>query len=337
MRPEHTLLAGDVGGTKTVLCLYHYRQGLLRPQRRATLPSHNHACLEDLLQHFLRVTDRISAVCLGIAGPVTDGAGHITNLNWQTSQTAIAHACNTDAARLYNDMEATAYGMLNLPQRQLTSLNPAADHQRRAGTIAVIAVGTGLGEIILCQDGHRYHAIPGEGGHCDMAPQTARQDALLAWLRERYPDHVSYERILRGDGFLMLYSFLRDSGVAPESARLQAQLASGNVDANALISQHGLAGDDALCTEALALFVDLYGAEAGNLALKSLPRGGLYVGGGVAPKIQAALTNGRFLTAFLRKGRMRSLLTPIPLYLSLNPDTPLIGAVHGAVELLQPR
>ena len=337
MRPEHTVLAGDVGGTKTVLCLYDYRQGLLRPQRRATLPSDDHACLEDLLQRFLRVTDRISAVCLGIAGPVTNGVGHVTNLNWHTSQAAIAQACNTDAARLYNDMEATAYGMLNLPKRQLASLNPDADPQRRPGAIAVIAVGTGLGEIILCQHGNGYHALPGEGGHCDMAPQTAQQDALLAWLRERYPDHVSYERILRGDGFLMLYTFLRDSGFAPESIRLQAQLANGDVDANALISQHGLAGDDALCTEALALFVDLYGAEAGNLALKSLPQGGVYVGGGVAPKIQAALTDGRFLAAFLRKGRMRSLLTPTPVYLSLNPDTPLIGAVHGAVELLQTR
>ena len=337
MQSEHTVLAGDVGGTKTMLCLYQRRRDQLRPQRRATVASRDYACLEDLLRSFLHVNDRVDAVCLGIAGPVIDGVGQVTNLNWRTSETAVAQACNANAARLYNDMEATAYGMLNLPARQLAALNPTAAARRQPGHIAVIAAGTGLGEITLFWDGNRYHAIPGEGGHCDLAPQNAKQDALLAWLRDHYPDHVSYERILRGDGFLMLYRFLHASGFAPESVALQTQLATDPANANALISQHGLTGADALCAEALALFVDLYGAEAGNLALKGLPQGGVYIGGGVALKIHTALTDGRFLAAFLRKGRMQPLLAPVPLRLSLNPDTPLIGAAHGAMELLQTR
>jgi glucokinase len=231
---------------------------------------------------------------------------------------------NTANVKLLNDLEAMALGMLYLPGDDLVELNPDAETQ--AGNIAVIAAGTGLGEAILYWDGNKHHPMATEGGHSDFAAQNDQQDSLLAYLRNLFPDHVSCERILSGIGFSHLYDFLRDQGFAPPCPEVP-ELDRG-IDRNAVISRLGVAGEDPLCAEAVRLFVELYGAEAGNLALKSLATGGVFIGGGIGAKIVPAMLNGTFIEAFKAKGRFLPLLEKIPVKLSLNPRTPLLGAIN---------
>jgi glucokinase len=185
----------------------------------------------------------------------------------------------------------------------------------------------------MAWDGQRHIVLPSEGGHCDFAPNTAEEDALLVFLRARFSGHVSGERILAGAGFGNLYDFLCDSGYATPNPVIEAEMMQ--TDRNAVISSHGLTNDDPLCAEALRLFVRIYGSEAGNLALKCLPRGGLYIGGGIAPKIRQALESGVFMQGFLDKGRMSHAIQHIPVRLSLNPEAPLLGAAHMAAFRLQ--
>jgi glucokinase len=214
--------------------------------------------------------------------------------------------------------------MLYLPEHDLVELNPNAEIQ--TGNIAVIAAGTGLGEAILCWDGNKHFPMATEGGHSDLAAQNAQQDQLLAYLRKSYPEHVSYERILSGIGFSHLYDFLCEQ----EFAQICPDIPDINsgIDRNAVISGLGVSGKDPLCAEAVRLFVELYGAETGNLALKSLAIGGVFVGGGISPKILPAMQDGNFIRAFKAKGRFLPLLDKIPVKLSLNPRTPLIGAIN---------
>jgi glucokinase len=223
-----------------------------------------------------------------------------------------------------NDLEAMGLGMLYLPEQELAELNPHAEIQ--AGNIAVIAAGTGLGEAILYWDGTKHYPMATEGGHSDFAAQNGRQDQLLAYLRKIYPDHVSWERILSGIGFSHLYDFLCDQDFAPPCPDVPGH--QSGIDRNAVISRLGVAGEDALCAEAVRVFVELYGAETGNLALKSLATGGIFIGGGIAPKILPAMQDGKFMDAFKAKGRFLPLLDKISVRLSLNPRTPLIGAIH---------
>jgi glucokinase len=190
-----------------------------------------------------------------------------------------------------------------------------------------------LGEAILAWDGQRHIVLPTEGGHTDFAPNSAREDGLLAYLRERFGGHVSNERILAGAGFGNLYDFLRSTGYAPPDPGIEAEMSGG--DRNAVISRHGLEGRDPLCTEAMRLFVRIYGSEAGNLALKCLPYGGIYIGGGIGPKISEALQAGEFMRGFLDKGRMTHAIRHIPLRLSMNPEAPLLGAAHMGARLQQ--
>jgi len=217
-----------------------------------------------------------------------------------------------------------ALGMLYLPEQDLVELNPDAETQ--PGNIAVIAAGTGLGEAILYWDGNKHHPMATEGGHSDLAAKNPQQDQLLATLRRIYPDHVSCERILSGIGFSHLYDFLCDQGFALPCPAVPDN--HSGIDRNAVISRLGVAGEDPLCAEAVRLFVELYGAETGNLALKSLATGGVYIGGGIGPKILPAMQNGSFMRAFKAKGRFLPLLDKIPVKLSLNPRTPLIGAIN---------
>lgn len=236
----------------------------------------------------------------------------------------IENQVRNQKVKLLNDLEAMAIGMLHLPPSDLLELNPNACSQ--AGNVGVIAAGTGLGEAILYWDGNKHHPMATEGGHSDLAAQNAQQDRLLAYLRTLFPDHVSYERVLAGNGFSHLYDFLLSDGFAPPSAKIPG--CDSDEDRNALISQSGITGQDPLCAEVVRLFVELYGAEAGNLALKSLAMGGVYIGGGIAPKILPAMQSGEFLRAFSAKGRYLPLLEKISIKLSLNPRTPLIGAAH---------
>ncbi len=336
MHNDRLILAGDIGGTKTVIAIYsHSDQGELSQLRLETYSSKDYLSLDTILQNFLEAASQPipQAVCLGVAGPVIHGQCHTTNLPWSLSESALCRITGTTKAKLLNDLEASAYGMLFLSAHDRTILNPGKADAR--GNIAVLAAGTGLGEAMLFWDGKRHHPIASEGGHCDFAARNERETELFKYLHQQLNGHVSYERILSGPGLYNIYKFLRDSGFGSEPEWLKEELRTG--DASAAISNHALAGNDALCSAALDMFVSLYGAEAGNLALKCLSTGGVYIGGGIAPKILPALMNGRFMNAFLDKGRFATLLKDMPVCVATNPQTALIGAAQYAVHINDPR
>ncbi len=319
------ILAGDIGGTKTVLSiLTRDAGGSLTCVQEQTFASQQFPEFDDILAAFLPADITIKSACFGVAGPVVDQRCQTTNLPWLLDASTLKIKLGTEQVKLLNDLEAMALGMLYLPEQDLLELNPNAKTQ--VGNIAVIAAGTGLGEAMLYWDGKRHHPMATEGGHCDFASQNAQQDQLLAYLRTLYPEHVSCERLISGVGFSHLYDFLCQQGFAPPCPDVPAQ--NSSVDRNAVISRLGVAGEDRLCTESVRLFVELYGAEAGNLALKSLATGGVFIGGGIAPKILPALQNGQFMDSFKSKGRFLPLLNTFSVKLSLNPRTPLIGAIN---------
>ncbi|MGZ8182645.1 MAG: glucokinase [Methylobacter sp.] len=318
------ILAGDIGGTKTVLSiLTRDTNGSLTCLQEQTYPSRQYPEFNDILTAFLPVGMTIKSACFGVAGPVVNQRCQTTNLPWLLDAAALKIKLGTSKVKLLNDLEAMALGMLYLPEHDLVELNPNAKIQ--SGNIAVIAAGTGLGEAILYWDGNKHYPMATEGGHSDFAAQNARQDQLSAYLRKIYPDHVSCERILSGIGFSHLYDFLCDQGFAPCP---NVPDHNSGIDRNAVISGLGVSGEDPLCAEAVRLFVELYGAETGNLALKSLATGGVFIGGGIGPKILPAMQDGNFIRAFKAKGRFLPLLDKIPVKLSLNPRTPLIGAIN---------
>jgi glucokinase len=319
------ILAGDIGGTKTVLSILSKdSNGSLMCLQEQTYSSQQFPEFEDILTAFLPANINIKSACFGVAGPVVNQRCHTTNLPWLLDAEELKIKLNTSKVKLLNDLEAMALGMLYLPEHDLLELNPDAEVQ--AGNIAVIAAGTGLGEAILYWDGNKHHPMATEGGHSDLAANNVQQDLLLAYLRKSYPDHVSCERILSGIGFSHLYDFLCDQGFAPPCPDVPDT--HSGIDRNAVISRLGVTGEDSLCVEAVRLFVELYGAETGNLALKSLATGGIFIGGGIAPKILPAMQDGKFMRAFKAKGRFLPLLEKIPVKLSLNPRTPLIGAIN---------
>jgi glucokinase len=321
------LLAGDVGGTKTDLALYAGSGEHLRLLRVAQYPSRSHPSLEAMVRDFLgeEPAGRVEAACFAVAGPVEAGTSSVTNLSWTVDRAALARLLGTARVELVNDLWAAAHGMLFLKPEEFRVLR-AADPSHR-GSIAVIAPGTGLGEAILHWDGARYHPVASEGGHADFAPRDDRQIDLLRHLRVRFGRHVSYERVLSGDGLFNLYEYLRSSGFAPEPPWLAERLSQG--DPNAVIANAGLTGECALCAEALDLFCNILGAEAGNLALKAFASGGLIVGGGIAPKVLPALERGGFLAALRDKGRMSGWLEEIGVRVALNSQAPLLGAVQA--------
>jgi len=321
------ILAGDIGGTKTVLALLRKdSDGTLTTIQEETFASQEFASFDDILNHFLTSDAGVlSAACFGVAGPVVNQRCQTTNLPWVLETEALKNLLGTEKVRLLNDLEAMALGMLHLPDHDLLELNPNASHQD--GNIAVIAAGTGLGEAILYWDGDKHLPIATEGGHTDFAAQTPLQVLLFNYLSELFPGHVSCERIISGIGFSHLYDFLLSQQYAPPCAGVPDH-ADGEQDRNAIISHLGVTGADALCAEVVNLFVDLYGAEAGNLVLKSLAVGGVFIGGGIAPKILPAMQDGRFMQAFTAKGRFAEMLGKVSVKVSLNQRTPLIGAMH---------
>ena len=325
------ILAGDIGGTKTHLALYTFHEGTLKMVAQQRFASRDFSSLEGVIAAFDACHGvPLHAACFGIAGPVVDGVCRTTNLAWEITTPALQKYLNTLHVKLLNDLEATAYGMLYLDEDQFVSLNPQG--RERLGNRAVIAAGTGLGEAMLFYDGAAYHPIGSEGGHGDFAPVTPQQDALLAWLRERFSGHVSYERVLSGPAIVTLYEFVLHHGSFEEPHAIQNRTSTD--DASALISRLALDEHDALCMETMRLFVQIYGAEAGNLALKSLAIGGIYIGGGIAPKILPLLQEGHFLDAFASKGRFEGLLRAMQIKVSLEAETALLGAAHYAADKL---
>ena len=329
------LLAGDIGGTKTALSLYAYRDGTLQYIHGATFASAQHPALEAILEHFFagRGASTLHAACFGVAGPVLDGRSEATNLPWMMETSTLAEALQLPAARvkLINDLEAAALGMLHLAPEEFAVLNRSAA-PLRSGNVAVIAAGTGLGEAMLIWDGARFRPLATEGGHCSFAPADDLEMALLMDLRSRFGGHVSFERVLSGPGIVNIYTFLRRYRAAPEPLWLTKALRAG--DPAPVISRHGVLGNDAVCREALELFASIYGAEAGNLALKCMALGGVLVGGGIAPQILPVLQSGGFMKQFANKGRFGGLLRGIEVKVALNPGAPLLGAAYSAAAML---
>lgn len=323
------VLAGDVGGTKTAIALFEFRDGALVLEREAALPSREFPTFEDAVARFLADCSKpvIDAACFGVAGPVVNGRSVTTNLPWRLDEATLGASIPARRVRLLNDLEATGYGVLTLPP---TALEPLQRGAARRGNMALIAAGTGLGEALLIWDGQRHLVVASEGGHADFAPRTDLEMELLRFLGKEF-GRVSYERVLSGPGLFSIYRFLRDTGDTPEPSWLSERIESG--DPSAVVSEVGLAGGHPLCVQALGLFASIYGAEAGNLALKALAVGGVFVGGGIAPKIRAKLADGTLIAAFCDKGRFTELMASIPVWLVLEPRAALLGAARVAASL----
>jgi glucokinase len=321
------ILAGDIGGTKTVLALCDRSFAIVREEIYlcADYPS-----LEAILDKFVQPADRsgLAGACFGVAGPVVDGTAKITNLPWTIDAARLASQLGGIPVALLNDLQATALGALVLPDTAFAVLQPAATTVP-GSTIAVIAPGTGLGEALLVSDGARYRALPSEGGHADFAPGTDDEIALLRFLRDRHGGHVSYERVLSGAGIGDLYDFVRATTGTAEPSWLTDKFAGQ--DRNAVISRAALDHSDPTCVRALEMFAEILGAEAGNLALRGLATGGVVIGGGIPPKLLPALQDGHLLGRFNAKGRFSSWTRTLAVRVTLEPRAALFGAAHYAV------
>lgn len=324
------ILAGDVGGTKAALALFDVRGEGLTAEREVTLPSHEFSGLDAVVARLLAQGPavRIDAACFGVPGPVVNGRCGTVNLPWVLDEAQLSRALAIPRVKLINDLEALGWGVLGLPAADLLVLQPG--RVNATGHRALIAAGTGLGQAGVIWDGEQYHPLPSEGGHADFAPRTDREIELLRFLRAEF-GHVSYERVLSGPGLFNVYRFVRAARPGPEPAWLADELGAG--DPAAAVSGAALAGRDPRCVEALDLFVSIYGAETGNLALRTLATGGVYVGGGIAPKIRATLEDGRFMAAFRDKGRLAELMASFPVYVVLDPRAALLGAAGYARRL----
>jgi glucokinase len=326
------LLAGDVGGTKTSLSLFDVGAGPRAPRKEATFPSEQYPSLEAVAREFLLGSDqRPTRACFGVAGPVFEGRATITNLSWEMAEDQLADALSLERVHLINDLESIANAIPLLEDNDLHTLNdrdPAP-----GGAIAVIAPGTGLGEAFLTWNGWRYDAHPSEGGHTDFAPTDELQLGLLRYLQDVY-GHVSWERVCSGMGIPNIYGYLKSSGAASEPDWLAEALASAS-DVTPVIVNHVLQSDEPceLCLTTVHTFVSILGAEAGNMALKILATGGVYLGGGIPPRIVSALDDGRFMNAFRHKGRFRAFMVRLPVHVILNPRAALLGAARCGMNM----
>jgi len=320
------ILAGDIGGTNARLACFQPQNGHLRLISERVFPSREHSELGEIVGKFLDESGpRPEVACFGIAGPVQNGRVETSNLPWVIEQARLAKQIRLPATLLINDLEAIAWGIAALTAGDLVPLN----HVNRpvTGNQAVIAPGTGLGEAGLFWDGSRHHVFACEGGHTDFAPQDELQIELLRFLHTRF-GHVSYERIVSGPGLVNVYEFLRDSGCGKESPELAAKMAKG--DAAAVISRAALDGSCPLAKKALDLWIEVYGAEASNLALKVMATGGLFLAGGISPKILPRLEGPLFMKSFVDKGRLRAVVESIPVQVVTNEKTGLLGAARCA-------
>ena len=320
------ILAGDIGATNARLALFEDSLG--EPVALATYPSREHDGLAAMVQTFLGEHPAdIGHACFGVAGPVHDGRTETVNLAWPVDAESLARLLKLQHVGLLNDLEANAHGLEALGPDDFATLNEG--DPAYGGNEAVISAGTGLGEAGICTvQGHR-HVFASEGGHADFAPRTELQGELLRWLSERC-EHVSYERVCSGMGVLNVYRFLRERSGEQEPDWLSAEMAEH--DAGVAVTRAALERRDAVCVDALDMVVAIFGAEAGNLALKLMATGGVYLGGGIAPRILAKLEDGAFMQAFMDKGRLSELLEAVPVRVILNDQTALLGAALCAAR-----
>jgi glucokinase len=319
------ILAGDVGGTKVHLALFDFTDGKLTPARDKQFPAKEYSGLEEIVREFMG-TDKITAACFGVPGPVREGRLRLTNLPWTIDSRELSADLSIDYVFLINDLQANGYGITELGPDQIYTLSEGDSGQR--GNRALISAGTGLGEGFLIWDGRTYIPYPSEGGHSDFAPRNEDEIDLLRFLRQKYNGRISFERVVSGMGLTNVYEFLREVRGMDEPNWLAQRIA--NEDPNAVITELALAAKSEICEKATNMFVSAYGAEAGNLALKVLSVGGLYVGGGIAPRILEKLKDGTFMKAFTDKGRLSQLLINTPVRVILEPRTALIGAAAYA-------
>jgi glucokinase len=325
--PRNLVLAGDIGGTKTSLALFSINGDKLRIEAEQNFLSKKYSGLSPILDEFrVRNNESIDAACFGVAGPVVDGHVKTTNLPWIIDSQALRAALKTETVYLLNDLEATAYGVFTLENEEFHALNEGTMHY--TGNKALIAAGTGLGQAILYDNGRHFHALPSEGGHADFAPRNELEIELLRHLLKRFT-HVSYERVLSGPGLVNIYRFLKEGRGMAEPPLLAERFAAGD-DPAAVIATAALAKEAEICCAALDLFVSIYGAEAGNMALRFKSVRGLYVGGGIAPKILDKLKDGTFMRSFIDKGRYTEFLAAMSVQVVLNPQAGLRGAAYYA-------
>jgi glucokinase len=319
------ILAGDVGGTKVHLALYDFIDGKLTHTRDQKYPAKEYSGLEEIVKEFV-VAEKVTAACFGVPGPVREGRLRLTNLPWTLDSRELAHLLKIDYVFLINDLQANGYGISELSAEQVYTLSEG--DMRQIGNRALISAGTGLGEGFLIWDGRDYVPYPSEGGHTDFAPRNEDEFDLLRFLKQKYNGRISFERVVSGQGLTNVYDFLREVRGVEEPAWLAERIA--HEDPNAVITELAMAAKSEICEKATDMFVSAYGAEAGNLALKVLSVGGLYVGGGIAPRILEKLKDGTFMKAFTDKGRLSQLLVNMPVRVILESRTALMGAAAYA-------
>jgi glucokinase len=322
------VLAGDIGGTNARLALVEIHGCEIRLLHERRFHSRDFPGLAPMVERFRAETRaEAEAAGFGVPGPVIDGQCRGTNLPWTINECELAGAIGIPRTALVNDFAAVGHGIGLLGAADLETLQ--AGEAREHGVIAVLGPGTGLGEGFLVWDGSRYRVQASEGGHVDFAPRDELEWRLLQSLGGEL-DHVSYERVVSGPGLLNIYRHVGATGLIPEAADVQEQL--GREDAAAVIVRRALAGSDALCTKVLDVFMSVLGAQAGNLALTVLALGGVYLAGGIAPRMVAQLKTGPFLSSFRRKGRLSGVLTGVPVRVIMNPDVGLLGAAAVAAS-----
>jgi glucokinase len=322
------IVAGDVGGTHARLGTFSEDPAHQAPIRVQVFATHQYKGVAEVIREFLsNDKESIRICCFGVAGPVDNGVARPTNLKWVLDQREMSAVLGADVL-LINDLEANAYGIATLGPGDVATLQ--AGEPGKGANACVVSAGTGLGEAGLFWDGMTHRPFACEGGHCTFSPRNKEEIALLQYLM-RELDHVSWERVLSGPGLHNIYRFLRDTGRGAEPAWLAERLAQG--DPSSAIAEAALHGKSELCEKALDMFIAIYGSEAGNMALKTLSLAGVYLGGGIAPKILGKLREGVFTKAFAAKGRLRGLLERIPIHVITNDQTALKGAARcGALR-----
>jgi glucokinase len=320
------ILAGDVGGTKVDLGLYDFTNGKLKTTRDKVFKAKDYPGLEVIVKEFLGA-DKVTAACFGVPGPVRDGRLRLTNLPWTLDSRELSAGLDIQHVFLINDLEANGYGVAELAPEQIYTLSEGDPSQ--IGNRALIAAGTGLGQGLLIWNGRTHVPYPSEGGHADYAPRNEDEIDLLRFLKEKYNGRVSFERVVAGMGLTSIYEFLREVRGMDEPNWLAEKLTAAG-DPNSVITEMALSAKSEICEKAMDMFVSAYGAEAGNLALKVLSVGGLYVGGGIAPRIVEKLKDGTFMKAFTDKGRLSQLLINMPVRIILEPRAAQLGAAAYA-------
>jgi len=323
------ILAGDIGGTKTVLALYQLENTEWVCFKKEYYASADFEAFSDLLSEFLKEEEalEIQSVSIGVAGPIVKGDCVTTNLPWVLRRQAVADQTAAKHVVLLNDLEATAWGVLGLPKDDFIELNKNAEEEK--GNVAVLAAGTGLGEALIVWNDKDYHVVATEGGHTDFAPRNELEIGLLRFLMEMYPDHVSNERVVCGQGLIDIYKYLKSIEYASVNAAVELRMHAE--DAASVISEKKCE----LSVKAVEMFCEIYGAESGNLALKCLPKAGVVLAGGIAAKNMGSMQEGDFMRGFLSKGRYKAALQGLSVKVCMNAEAALIGAFLVAKRKLQ--